>query len=68
MAAMGCPSIGLQENTDKAQFWHQAAAGRRKLVEAGCPTAQIKTDMRIRGYHFRALQDCSFGPNMAPWI
>jgi hypothetical protein len=49
--------LGLQENTDKAQFWHQAAAGRRKLVEAGCPTAQIKTDMRILGYHFRALQD-----------
>lgn len=49
--------LGLQENADKAQFWHQAAAGRRKLLEAGCLETQVKTDMRILGYHFRALQD-----------
>ena len=49
--------LGLQENADKAQFWHQAAAGRRKLLEAGCLETQTKTDMRILGYHFRALQD-----------
>ncbi|CAL1159292.1 unnamed protein product [Cladocopium goreaui] len=33
--------LGLQENADKAQFWHQAAAGRRKLLEAGCLETQV---------------------------
>lgn len=49
--------LGLQENRHKAQYWHQAAAGQNKLVQAGCPADQVQTDMRILGYHFRALQN-----------
>eukprot|EP00438_Fugacium_kawagutii_P016849 Skav219681 [mRNA] locus=scaffold817:64273:65277:- [translate_table: standard] len=43
--------LGLQENRQKSQFWHQKASGRKALAEAGCDPQQIL------GYHFLPLQD-----------
>lgn len=49
--------LGLQENRQKSQYWHQKVSGRRNLARAGCEPQQIRTDMRILGYHFLPLQD-----------
>ena len=51
--------LGLQENKDKAQFYHAQAAGRRTLCRHEIPAANVTDQICILGHIFRPLQQKS---------
>ena len=52
--------LGLQENKEKAQFYHAQAAGRRALCRHGIPAANVTDQICVLGHIFRPLQQKSF--------
>ena len=51
--------LGLQENKEKAQFYHAQAAGRRALCRHGIPAANVTDQICVLGHIFRPLQQKS---------